>query len=152
MNPRWSPHVTVAAIAVLDGKYLLVQETIDGKTVINQPAGHVEKGEALEQAVIRETAEETGWGFEPIHISGIYQYVAANGETYFRFTFFGELTHHNARASIDPVIEKIVWMDRAGMSESRLLRSQSVLRCVEDHECGQRYPLNTVLQLIGGES
>ena len=44
MSQRWNPHVTVAAIAIKDGKYLLVQETIDGKTVINQPAGHVEQG------------------------------------------------------------------------------------------------------------
>ena len=148
---QWNPHVTVAAIAVKDGKYLLVQENIGGETVFNQPAGHVEQGETLEQAVIRETLEETGWGYEPIHLSGIYQYIAPNGETYFRFTFFGKLTHYDAEAPLDSAIEQVVWMDRSEMAQHTSLRSQSVLRCVQDHENGQHYPLDIVLQLVEGK-
>ncbi|NKB76191.1 MAG: NUDIX domain-containing protein [Gammaproteobacteria bacterium] len=152
MNERWYPHVTVAAIAVKDGKYLLVKEIIEGVSVINQPAGHVEKGETLEQAVTRETVEETGWSFEPIYISGIYQYVAPNGETYSRFTFFGELANYDAQAPLDSEIEQIIWMDRSDMSVHPGLRSQSVLRCVEDYENGQQYPLNTVRQIVERQS
>lgn len=65
--------VTVATIAKRENKYLMVRESPQGKSVINQPAGHVEKDETLTQAVIWESLEETGWDFEPEHICGIYQ-------------------------------------------------------------------------------
>ena len=55
----WAPHVTVAAIIHKDGKFLLVEETVNGERVINQPAGHLENNESFIDAVIRETLEET---------------------------------------------------------------------------------------------
>ena len=138
MTEPWYPHVTVAAIAERDGRYLIVEETINGAQVFNQPAGHVEKGETLIEAVIRETREETGWGFEPIHLCGIYQYIAPNGETYFRFTFYGELTDHDPMVVLDYPIENVVWMNRTELEHKKLhLRSQSVLACVKDHELGK---------------
>ena len=33
----WKPHVTVAAIAEKDGRFLLVEERVDGQLVYNQP-------------------------------------------------------------------------------------------------------------------
>jgi 8-oxo-dGTP pyrophosphatase MutT (NUDIX family) len=33
--------------------------------VLNQPAGHVEDGESLLEAAVRETLEETAWHFVP---------------------------------------------------------------------------------------
>ena len=35
----WKPSVTVAAVIERDGKFLLVQERISGRLVLNQPAG-----------------------------------------------------------------------------------------------------------------
>ena len=64
--------VTVAAIVELDGRFLLVEETVGGALVLNQPAGHVEPGESLAAAVVRETLEETGFRFTPRGIVGIY--------------------------------------------------------------------------------
>ena len=55
----WKPNVTVAAVIEKDGRFLFVEETSDQDIVINQPAGHVEFGESLIEAVIRETLEET---------------------------------------------------------------------------------------------
>ncbi|WP_428634626.1 NUDIX domain-containing protein, partial [Sedimenticola sp.] len=56
----WTPHTTVASIVEDDGRFLMVEEmTRDGKTVFNQPAGHLEEAESLLEAVIRETREET---------------------------------------------------------------------------------------------
>ncbi|MCY4050311.1 MAG: NUDIX domain-containing protein [Gammaproteobacteria bacterium] len=68
----WYPHVTVAAIAQIHGKYLMVKERIMGNPVFNQPAGHLEEHETLQEAVIRECMEETGWKFEPEGLVGIY--------------------------------------------------------------------------------
>ncbi|WP_258224098.1 NUDIX domain-containing protein, partial [Stenotrophomonas sp. HMWF003] len=54
-DPRWTPHVTVATVVVRDGRLLLVEERIDGRDVLNQPAGHLEPGESLAAAAVRET-------------------------------------------------------------------------------------------------
>ena len=144
---RWHPHVTVAAIACRNGEYLIVRETIDGVTVLNQPAGHVDQNETLVQAVVRETREETGWGFEPLGLSGIYQYIAPNGETYFRFTFFGDLIALDENVVLDDPIDEVVFMDKTALESAPNLRSQSVLKCIEDYESGRRLPLDTVYAL-----
>ena len=54
----WPPHITVATIVEQHGKFLLVKELSNGKLVYNQPAGHLDPGESLQQAAIRETYEE----------------------------------------------------------------------------------------------
>ena len=145
---RWYPHLTVASIAIKDGKYLLVRESSNGKTVINQPAGHVEKGESMIEAVIRETLEESGWHFEPKYISGIYQFIPENGETYLRFTYYGDISKSEAALRLDPVIEEVIWMSKKEMLEMKhKMRSQAVLQCITDFESGNRLPLDVVQQL-----
>ena len=55
----WEPHVTVAVVVEREGRFLMVEEEAElGRVVYNQPAGHVEKGETLEQAAVREALEE----------------------------------------------------------------------------------------------
>ncbi|MEA3292553.1 MAG: NUDIX domain-containing protein, partial [Pseudomonadota bacterium] len=75
MSNRFLPHVTVAAIAEREGRFLFVEERIGGAAVINQPAGHLEAGENLTEAVCRETIEETGWRFQPAGLVGVYRFV-----------------------------------------------------------------------------
>ena len=58
-NPR--PAVTVATIVVRDGAFLLVEEETRSGVRLNQPAGHLEAGETLVAAAVRETLEETGY-------------------------------------------------------------------------------------------
>ena len=55
--------VTVAAIAESGGRFLVVEERINRRLLFNQPAGHVERGETLFAAVVREAREETAWRF-----------------------------------------------------------------------------------------
>ena len=40
----WKPDVTVAALIERERRFLLVEERIRGRLVLNQPAGHVEDG------------------------------------------------------------------------------------------------------------
>ena len=54
------PVVTVAAIVVRDGEFLFVEEETRAGVRLNQPAGHLEAGETLIAAAMRETLEETG--------------------------------------------------------------------------------------------
>lgn len=69
---RWKPNTTVAAIIEKNGVFLMVEkETIQGMQ-FNQPAGHIEEGENLIDAVIREVWEETGYKFLPQRLVGIY--------------------------------------------------------------------------------
>ena len=49
---QWKPNTTVAAIVENNGRFLLVEEEIEGKLVFNQPAGHLEPGESLLDAVV----------------------------------------------------------------------------------------------------
>ncbi len=94
MKPElWTPHVTVAAIVERDGRFLLIEEHTSGGLRLNQPAGHLEAGETLVDAVIRETLEETAHPFAPQALVGVYQThferPAKGGATYLRFTFCG---------------------------------------------------------------
>lgn len=50
----FKPHVTVACIVHAEDKFLVVEETINGKSLWNQPAGHTEADETLAQAAARE--------------------------------------------------------------------------------------------------
>ena len=57
---QFKPNTTVAAIIEQNGQFLLVEEQTDRGNRYNQPAGHLEDGETLIEAVIRETMEEIG--------------------------------------------------------------------------------------------
>ena len=71
---EWLPHVTVATVVEQGGRFLLVEERDKqtGDLVFNQPAGHLEAGETLAQAAVRETLEETGWNVELTAVLGIF--------------------------------------------------------------------------------
>ena len=78
----WKPDVTVAALIEREGRFLLVEERIRGRLVFNQPAGHLEDGETLLQAVVRETLEETAWHFTPQALLGVYLWRSPRGHTH----------------------------------------------------------------------
>ena len=146
----WKPHVTVAALIEHEGRFLLVQERISGKSVYNQPAGHLEDGETLIDAVIRETHEESAWVFEPDSIIGIYQWRHPEKEkTFIRATFSGKGLHHDPESELDACIEQTLWLTPEEIrNQPDRLRSPMVLRSVEDYLAGARYPL-TLLSDLG---
>jgi len=57
MTHTFRPSVTVAAIIERDGRFLLIEEETSDGIRLNQPAGHLDPHESLEQAVIREAME-----------------------------------------------------------------------------------------------
>ena len=76
-DPRfWQPDVTVATVVVDGGRLLVVEERVEGRLVLNQPAGHLEPDEPILEAAIRETREETGWDVRPTAFVGAYQWMA----------------------------------------------------------------------------
>jgi ADP-ribose pyrophosphatase YjhB (NUDIX family) len=142
---QWKPNVVVAAIIEREGRYLVVEETDDeGRLVINQPAGHLDHGETLIDAVKRETLEETGWHFEPQGIVGLYLLPKPESDiTYFRICFHGTALRHDPASPLDHGIVRICWYTRAELLERKdMLRSALVITCIDDYLRGQRYPLD----------
>src|SRR3546814_11400248 len=68
------PHIVVASIVERDGRFLIVEERINGASLLNQPAGHWERGETLVEGAILEALEETGWDVRPTPVSGTYHH------------------------------------------------------------------------------
>ena len=145
----WKPHLTVASVIERDGKFLLVEEHEAGQRVFNQPAGHVEDGESLIEAVIRETREETGWEFRPVSLIGLYRWVhPGRGITFLRAAFAGDLLAHDPARPLDPDIIATHWLAPDALQQPGFAtRSPLVERCVDDFLRGQRYPLDLLIDL-----
>ncbi len=109
----WKPHVTVAAVLEREGRFLFVEEEVRGREVINQPAGHLEDGETLLEAVRRETLEETAWRMEPTALVGLYQYRGRDSETFLRVCFTGRLLERDAARELDDGILRALWLEPA---------------------------------------
>ncbi|WP_420591010.1 NUDIX hydrolase [Bacterioplanoides sp.] len=147
MSERWTPHATVATVIEQDGRFLMVEEVSSGKTVINQPAGHVEKGESILDAARRETLEETGWTAEPQNLIGLYTYTApSNGVTYHRYCFAAQAGEAIENAVLDDGIIGPRWMTIEELRNSPNLRSDMVLTCVEDYLAGRQFPLEIIVE------
>jgi 8-oxo-dGTP pyrophosphatase MutT (NUDIX family) len=140
---RWKPNVTVAALVERDGRYLIVEEETDDGLRLNQPAGHLEKGESLLDAVRREVLEETGYSFEPQGLVGIYLADKAGSDiTYLRFTFFGQVTAHHPERPLDDGIVAAHWLSADELAaQAARHRSPLVARSLADWQAGLRYPL-----------
>ena len=146
MNDIWHAHVTVATVVERDGSFLLVEEQADGAIVLNQPAGHLDPGESLFEAALRETREETGCEVELQSLLGIAQYTSpANGVTYLRTTFSASLIRENPGAELDTEILRTLWLTPAEMrAESGRMRSPLVMASVEQYLAGRHWPLDLV--------
>ena len=139
----WKPSVTVAAVVERGGRFLLVEEETGHGRLYNQPAGHLDPGESLTEAVVRETMEETAHAFKPNALLGVYQYHHPGDDvTYIRFAFTGEITAHEAGRALDHGIVRAVWLTPGEIRrEAPRHRTPLVLRCMDDYLAGRRYPL-----------
>jgi 8-oxo-dGTP pyrophosphatase MutT (NUDIX family) len=140
----WRIDVTVAALIEQRGRFLLVEEHVDGQLVLNQPAGHLEPGESLLEAAIREVAEETGHTFVPEAVVGVYLWQCAPGtRSYLRVCFSGSATAPRGQPALDHGIVGVHWLTREELAnQPRRLRSPMVLRCIDDLRNGARFPLS----------
>ena len=140
------PHLTVATIVCRHHRYLMVEEFDNGHLVLNQPAGHVEPGEDLLVAAIRETEEETGWRVVPQHLIGIFQYTSAvNAVSYTRLAF-AAAPIEQLNITIDPDIASVHWLGNDVIARRRL-RSPMVQACIDAYEAGVQLPLDVIHQL-----
>lgn len=142
----WHPHITVATIVEDHGRFLFVEEIKAGKRVLNQPAGHLEAGETLREAALRETLEETGWKVELTGVVGIYLYTApSNGVTYQRVCFSARALRHHPERALDDGIVAAPWLSRDELAaEPQRWRSELVLRCIDDYLRAPPFSLEVV--------
>ena len=145
--------LTVAAVAEQSGRFLLVQERAARRVVLNQPAGHLEDGESLAEAVVRETREETGREFTPDAITGLYLWQGPAGRTVLRVAFAGRVGERAEGSTLDRAIIRTVWLDREQLrSRASEHRSPMVLLCVDDYLRGVRYPLELLSRVPNGNA
>lgn len=156
MNTRWSPSVTVAALAH-DGaaepaarRWLLVEERTPEGLKLNNPAGHLDPAEGPLQGVVREALEETGRVFTPEALVGVYlsrfvRPATAEDVTYLRFAYLGTVGAPIEGWALDDGIVRTLWMTLGELRGCRERhRSPLLLRCIEDAVAGVRHPLGVV--------
>ncbi|MFP5305799.1 MAG: NUDIX hydrolase [Gammaproteobacteria bacterium] len=145
----WSPHVVVACVVERDGRFLIVEEHINGELRINQPAGHWEQHETLIEAARREALEETRWEVEPSAVLGLYHHDPPDlGYGFLRVAFVAHALRERPELPLDSGIVRARWMSRDEVvAAAALHRSPMVLRCIDDYLAGRRYPLDLIAHL-----
>lgn len=142
----WRPHVTVATVVPKDGRFLLVEEDVRGRIVLNQPAGHLDPDEPLQHAAVRETLEETGWEVELHSLLCVQQWRnSESGNEFVRFTFAAMPVRHHADRPLDAGILRALWLTHEEIvAEGARLRSPMILASIDDWRAGHRIPLDAI--------
>ncbi|HGM5489045.1 TPA: NUDIX hydrolase [Serratia fonticola] len=140
----FKPHVTVACVVHAAGKFLVVEETINGKALWNQPAGHLEADETLIQAAERELWEETGIRATPQAFLRMHQWIAPDRTPFLRFSFVIELEQQLPTEPHDEDIDRCLWLTAEQILEAKNLRSPLVAETIRCYQQQERYPLSLV--------
>ena len=149
----WRPHVTVACVVADGDRFLIVEEEVRGLLVYNQPAGHLDDGESLAEAAVRETLEETGWTVALDCLIGVDQWRSTeHGDAVLRFSFAARTLSHDAARPLDTGIQRALWLTRSEIANlGPRLRSPLVLSSIDAWLAGQRLPLGVMGYLPDGD-
>ena len=85
---------------------------------ITFPGGHVEKGEAFTDSVVREVFEETGLTIENPQLCGLKQFQTREGERYVVFLYRADRFHGTLRSSRKG---EVFWIPREKLPEYPLV-------------------------------
>jgi 8-oxo-dGTP pyrophosphatase MutT (NUDIX family) len=149
-DTRWKTSVTVAAIVARDGRYLIVEERTPAGLMLNNPAGHLDPAESPLEGVVREALEESGRRFTPDALVGVYLSRAQRADppsdvTFVRLAFTGDISEPLPGRALDPEIVRTLWLTPDELRERvERHRSPLLMRCVDDHRAGRRYPLQLI--------
>ncbi|MDH5622407.1 MAG: NUDIX domain-containing protein [Gammaproteobacteria bacterium] len=132
--------LTVAAVIEHENRYLLVEEYSMGNRVFTQPGGHIESGESPEEAVERETLEESGCEVRCEDLIGVYLWIhPQTRQQFLRLVYAARYLDYLPDAPIDPNIIGRRWFSLQDLEDrKKVLRSPAVLRCVKDYAAGIR--------------
>lgn len=118
----WSKVVAGCVVRNEEGRYLLVQEKQQKVYGLwNLPAGHVDKGEEIEVAAIREVKEETGYDVELGAKIGIYHETT---ESPVRHAFIGHITGGELKIQQNEILD----VDWFTFEEITIMKNEGKLR------------------------
>jgi len=140
---RFSPRVTVACVIEDQGRFLFVEEWVDGVLRLNQPAGHLEPDETLIEGAIRETLEETAWDVRLTGWLGIWQYPGRT-DSILRVCFAGHPVREHDRP-LDTGIVRALWLTPEELARHPTpRRTPMVDDCVHAWTQGALLPLGSL--------
>lgn len=151
MADRLRCHITVAAVIENAGRFLFVEEIVSGVRVLNQPAGHLDPGEDLLQAVMREVREEACLDFIPDAWLGCDLLALPDAAVILRFAFCGQIQRHLPEIARDPQILALHWLTPAQAQADWTLRSPLVLQSIDRYQSGLRLPLAGIGAYLEGQ-
>lgn len=149
---NWQPHLTVAVVVAHPHhpeQFLYVEEQSSNGAVISQPSGHVELGEDIIAAAVRETLEETAYQVKITDFISLQHWQkptarAQKAQVFFRLVFAGEIIGSEARA-LDEGIIQTLWLDKnALLARKAKWRSPLVVDAVEDYLAGKLLPISCI--------
>jgi ADP-ribose pyrophosphatase YjhB (NUDIX family) len=144
------PHLTTAVIVEHNQSILMVNEIDNGINCWNQPAGHVEPGESLIDAALRETLEESQYRVKITSLVGIYQSVhASTGIHYVRVCFTADTPELVENSPRDTDIIDVDWLPlNQLLAGDYPLRSALVKQALVDYQAGHRFPITLIHPLF----
>ena len=112
-----SVELTVLCLIHKNGRYLLQDRIKNDWKGYTLPGGHIEPGESIVDAVIREMQEETGLTIRHPHLSGVKQFPLEEGR-YIVFLFETEEFEGDLRSSEEGTMH---WIDERELSKVNLV-------------------------------
>jgi len=135
----WSRVVAACVIRDEKGRYLLVQEKQPKVYGLwNLPAGHVDRGEEVEAAAIREVKEETGYDVELGEKIGIYHETV---ESPVRHAFVANVIGGELRAQPEEILD-VRWLS---FEEITKMKDEGKLRVEWIYDAMSRVEFNEVV-------
>lgn len=135
MNARTSPVELTNICVICDGDLILVENKIGHGICF--PGGHVEPGESMEAAVIREMQEETGLTVTKPRLRGIKDWMSEDGSRflvalYCTTDFTGTLKFSEEG--------RVFWVTRAEFAEMDVIwNMKDVLRICDDETLSEMF-------------
>ena len=113
-----SVELTVLCLIHKNGKYLLQDRIKNDWKGYTLPGGHIEPGESIVDAVIREMQEETGLTIRHPHLCGVKQFPLEGGR-YIVFLFETEEFEGDLRSSEEGTMH---WIEEKELSQVNLVK------------------------------
>lgn len=102
--------LTVAAVVPEAGRYLIVEERASGMVVVTQPGGHIEANESPDEAVVRETLEETGCHIEVDSLLGVYLWIhPRTRQNFLRIVYVARFLSEDKSRPLDEGVHAVHW-------------------------------------------